>query len=136
MVRREAGHIEAHLGDDHAGDDCTDARDGRQSVDSLSKGFELLLKPPIDGRDRALNGVDLIEMWSKQEPVILRHTATQRCLQLFRPGFPIWLWYFHPSDQSSRLDLRGFRAMNPARMGDTVWVRKSPSRFSSRSTGF
>jgi hypothetical protein len=34
-------------------------------------------------------------------------------------GFPIWLWYFHPSDPSSRLDLRGFDAMNPARMGDT-----------------
>ena len=27
--------------------------------------------------------------------------------------------YFHPSDPSSRLDLRGFHAMNPARMGDT-----------------
>ena len=47
-----------------------------------------------------------------------------------------WLWYFYLSDQSSRLDLRGFRMRNPARMGDTLWVRKNPSPFSSRSTGF
>ena len=52
------------------------------------------------------------------------------------PGFPIWLWYFCPSDQSSRLDLRGFHSMNPDRMGDTQWVRKKPSPFSSASTGF
>ena len=53
-----------------------------------------------------------------------------------KPGFPIWLWYFCPSDQSSRLDLRGFHSMNPDRMGDTQWVRKKPSPFSSASTGF
>lgn len=65
MVRREAGHIEAHFRDDHRGDDGTDARDGRQSVDSLSKGFDPLSKPPIDGLDRALDRVDLIKMESK-----------------------------------------------------------------------
>ena len=52
------------------------------------------------------------------------------------PGFPIWLWYFYPSDQRSRLDCRGFRMRNPTRMGDTLWVRKKLSPFSSRSTGF
>jgi hypothetical protein len=34
------------------------------------------------------------------------------------------------------LDLRGFRSRNPARMGDTLWVRRNPSPFSSPSTGF
>ncbi len=78
VVRREAGHIEADLRDDDAGDDGTDARDGHQSVDSLSKGLEPLLKPPIDGRDRALDRVHLIKMESEQETVIVRHTSTER----------------------------------------------------------
>ncbi len=53
-----------------------------------------------------------------------------------RPGFPIWLWYFCPSDPSPCLDLRGFRMRHPARMGDTQWVNYKPSPFSSRSTDF
>ena len=47
-----------------------------------------------------------------------------------------WLWYFCPCDQSSRLDFRGFRTRNPARMGGTLWVRKKLRPFSSPSTAF
>ena len=54
----------------------------------------------------------------------------------FYPGFPIWLWYFCPSDPSPCLDLRGFRMRHPARMDDTQWVNYKPSPFSSRSTDF
>ena len=53
-----------------------------------------------------------------------------------KPGFPIWLWYFCPSDPSPCLDLRGFRMRHPARMDDTQWVNYKPSPFSSRSTDF
>ena len=52
------------------------------------------------------------------------------------PGFPIWLWYFWPSDQSSRLDCRGFPEKKQATEGDTQWVNYRPSPFSSRSTDF
>ena len=55
---------------------------------------------------------------------------------MFQPGFPIWLWYFCPSDHSSRLDCRGFRQRTRATEGDTQWVNYKPSPFSSRSTDF
>ena len=54
----------------------------------------------------------------------------------FRPGFPIWLWYFCPFDQSSSLDFRGFLERNRATEGDTQWVNYKRSPFSSRSTDF
>ena len=53
-----------------------------------------------------------------------------------KPGFPIWLWYFWPSDQSSRLDCHGFPEKKQATEGDTQWVNDRPSPFSSRSTDF
>jgi hypothetical protein len=89
MVRRETGHIETDLGDDHAGDDGTDARDVRQSIDVLSKGLEPLLKPPVDGVNRALDRIDLVEMQSKQESMILGHAAPQRGLQLLGRRFQL-----------------------------------------------
>ena len=52
------------------------------------------------------------------------------------PGFPIWLWYFRPFDQSSSLDFRGFLERNQATEGDTQWVNYKRSPFSSRSTDF
>ena len=52
------------------------------------------------------------------------------------PGFPIWLWYFCPFDQSSSLDCRGFLERNQATEGDTQWVNYKRSPFSSRSTDF
>ena len=54
----------------------------------------------------------------------------------FIPGFPIWLWYFCPFDQSSSLDFRGFLERNQATEGDTQWVNYKRSPFSSRSTDF
>jgi hypothetical protein len=40
------------------------------------------------------------------------------------------------AEQASRLDFPGSDARNPARTGDTLWVRRNPSPFSSPSTGF
>ena len=54
----------------------------------------------------------------------------------FKPGFPIWLWYFCPFDQSSSLDFREFLERNQATEGDTQWVNYKRSPFSSRSTDF
>ena len=62
--------------------------------------------------------------------------ASQTTLSTANPGFPIWLWYFWPSDQSSRLDCRGFPEKKQATEGDTQWVHDRPSPFSSRSTDF
>ena len=52
------------------------------------------------------------------------------------PGFPIWLWYFCPFDQSSSLECRGFLERHQATEGDTQWVNYKRSPFSSRSTDF
>ena len=52
------------------------------------------------------------------------------------PGFPIWLWYFCPFDQSSSLEFRGFLERHQATEGDTQWVNYKRSPFSSRSTDF
>ena len=54
----------------------------------------------------------------------------------YDPGFPIWLWYFCPFDQSSSLEFRGFLERHQATEGDTQWVNYKRSPFSSRSTDF
>ena len=67
------------------------------------------------------------------------HEVKERRDQVRRPpypGFPIWLWYFCPFDQSSSLDFRGFLERNQATEGDTQWVNYKRSPFSSRSTDF
>lgn len=55
------------------------------------KGFEPLLKSPIDGCDRTLDRIDLIQMESKQKPMIFRYTATKRRLQFVRRRFQLAL---------------------------------------------
>ena len=57
-------------------------------------------------------------------------------LERCEPGFPIWLWYFCPFDQSSSLEFRGFLERHQATEGDTQWVNYKRSPFSSRSTDF
>ena len=64
------------------------------------------------------------------------HDALLRMDRNTPPGFPIWLWYFCPFDQSSSLDCRGFLERNQATEGDTQWVNYKRSPFSSRSTDF
>ena len=67
----------------------------------------------------------------------VRRNASQRPSEsAIKPGFPIWLWYFCPFDQSSSLDFRGFLERNQATEGDTQWVNYKRSPFSSRSTDF
>jgi hypothetical protein len=51
------------------------------------------------------------------------------------PGFPIWSWYPAPQNRRQALIVLGADARNPATEGDTLWVRKKPSLFSSPSTG-
>ena len=41
-----------------------------------------------------------------------------------------------PAEQASRLDFPGRGREEPATKGDTLWVTKNPSRFSSPSTAF
>jgi hypothetical protein len=98
MMRRKSGHIETDFRDDHAGDDGTDAGDGRQSVDVRLHRLEPVRKPPIDGVDRALDRINLVQMQAKQKAVILGHEALQRRFQLraryfqlaLEPGQAFW----------------------------------------------
>jgi hypothetical protein len=53
-----------------------------------------------------------------------------------KPGFPIWSWYPPPENRRRALIFLGSDARNPAAEGDTLWVRRNPSRFNSPSTGF
>ena len=55
---------------------------------------------------------------------------------LIKPGFPIWSWYSPPKNRRRVLISLGADARNPATKGDTLWVTKNPSRFSSPSTAF
>ena len=75
----------------------------------------------------------LVQAASPQAPSLLDIGGGVGVIQ---PGFPIWLWYFCPFDQSSRLDCRGFLERNQATEGDTQWVNYKPRPFSSRSTDF
>src|ERR1700674_2656617 len=50
-----------------------------------------------------------------------------------RPGFPIWSWYPAPQNRRRALIFLGSDARNPAPEGDTLWVTKNPSPFSSPS---
>ena len=52
------------------------------------------------------------------------------------PGFPIWSWYSPPQNRRPALIFLGSDATDPATEGNTKWVRKNPSPFSSPSTGF
>jgi hypothetical protein len=54
----------------------------------------------------------------------------------YKPGFPIWSWYSLSQNSRRALISAGSDKRNSARKGDTLWVRKKPSRFSSPSTGF
>lgn len=53
-----------------------------------------------------------------------------------KPGFPIWSWYPAPQHRRRALICLGSDARHSVTEGDTLWVRKRPSRFSSPSTAF
>ena len=76
------------------------------------------------------------EGWLKDHRYLNMDYLKEQKKELMQPGFPIWLWYFCPFDQSSRLDFRGFLERNEATEGDTQWVNYKPRPFSSRSTDF
>ena len=69
-------------------------------------------------------------------PAVFQGIAERLETVEYDPGFPIWLWYFCPFDQSSSLDCRGFLERDQATEGDTQWVNYKRSPFSSRSTDF
>jgi hypothetical protein len=53
-----------------------------------------------------------------------------------KPGFSIWSWHSPPQGSRRALISAGSDKTNSARKGDTLWVRKNPSRSSSHSTAF
>ena len=81
---REAAHIVADLGDDERGAEVTDARDRGQEGDRRAKGLDIGVDLPIDLRNRRVDGVDLLEVQSPQEAVVLGHPAAPRLAKFLR----------------------------------------------------
>src|SRR4029450_7545334 len=66
----KAGHVEADLGDEDAGDGLADARHGDQSVESGAKGGEGLAEARLYLAHGPLEGIDVSEMQLEQEAVV------------------------------------------------------------------
>ena len=105
--------------------------------DAAVVGFVAKSEASLDAGDEEFKRLveHLDELESQVEEAIQRATGLSLS-HAFQPGFPIWLWYFCPFDQSSSLDFRGFLERNQATEGDTQWVNYKRSPFSSRSTDF
>jgi len=53
------------------------------------------------------------EFWLNLQNLYELRLAEAKTGKAIKPGFPIWLWYVYPSDQSSRLDFAGFARGTP-----------------------
>ena len=71
-------------------------------------------------------------------PLIVRPTMKRGHIEYrwIEAGFPIWSWYPAPQNRRRASMFLGSDARGPATKGDTPWVRKNPSPFSSPSTAF
>jgi len=84
---REAAHVAADLGKDDARAQFVDAGNGGQELNGGAKGLDLSVDLLIDGADRRVDGVDLLQMQAQQEAVMPRDAAAQRFAELlgYRP---------------------------------------------------
>jgi len=78
---REAAHVAADLGKDDASAQFVDPRNGGQQVDGGAKGLDLSVDLLIDGADRRVDGVDLLQMQAQQKAVMPGEAAAQRFAQ-------------------------------------------------------
>ena len=79
---REAAHVAANLGKDDASAQFVDPGDGGQQVDGRAKGLDMSVNLLIDGVDRCVDGVDLLQLQAQQEAVMPRDAAAQRLAEL------------------------------------------------------
>ena len=71
----------ADLGEDHAGAEVADPRNGLQLGDGGAKGFDMRVDLLIDPGDGFVEHVDLLEVQGEQEAVVFGHPAAQRLAQ-------------------------------------------------------
>src|SRR5215469_10109094 len=75
---REAAHAAADLGTDDTSAQFVDAGNGDQEVDGGAKGLDLSVDLLIDGGDRHVDGVDLLQMDAQQKAVMPGDAPAQR----------------------------------------------------------
>ena len=78
---REAAHVVADLGEDHAGAKVANPWNGDQLGDRCAKGLDMRVDLLIDAGDGLVEGVDLLEVKGEQEAVAPGHPAAQRLAQ-------------------------------------------------------
>jgi len=83
---REAAHVMADFGEDHAGAELADARNSGQLGDRGAKGFDMRVDLLIDPGDGLVECVNLLEVQGEQEAMMFGHPAAQRLAQGFRRG--------------------------------------------------
>ena len=64
------------LGDQHLGDGVAHSGDGAELFDSLSKGTQQLLHPAFELADTAFERIDLAQVQSEHEAMVLVHAPT------------------------------------------------------------
>src|SRR4029077_20660760 len=81
-VRWEPAHVGADLGDDDLRADVPDTGDRRHLFNGGSKGRDACFDLPIDRGDGCVESIDLIEMKTQQEAMVLGHTTAKSLAQL------------------------------------------------------
>jgi hypothetical protein len=67
---RETAHVAADLGEDDASAQFVDAGNGGQELNGGAKGLDMSVDLVIDGVDRRVDGVDLLQMQAQQKAMM------------------------------------------------------------------
>jgi len=79
---REPGHVDADLGDDHAGGDVPDAGDLIQTCRRGDERGDLGIDALVEVGDVGATPINAIEHLGQQERVVVAETAGERLLQV------------------------------------------------------
>ncbi len=82
----ECAHLHPDLGDQGPGDLVADAGHGLQELDLSEKGNEHALDLRVQGLDRLVGRIDLIQVRSHHEPVMRRDASVKRRGQALSGG--------------------------------------------------
>src|SRR5262249_56352283 len=83
----KAAHVDADLGDDDPCAQGLDAGNRAYLFSGDTKGGDVGLHLPVDGRDGGIEGIDLPEMQAEQKAMVLGDAAARSLAQLRRGGF-------------------------------------------------
>ena len=82
--RREPAHVDPDFGDDDVSAEVLDARNRRYELDCGAKGAKVRLHLRVERGHGGIKSVDLIEMKTKQEAMVLRDPAAKGLAQFLR----------------------------------------------------